>query len=85
MHYIEHLLRFYYNAWFPDYIILNVLRYRAQATPITQQKLVIVSNCQRLGHIVAVTGDGVNDSPVIILYIYCPHSQSDSLSSYTGF
>lgn len=46
-----------------DFILGHPQIVFARTSP--QQKLVIVENNQRLGHIVAVTGDGVNDSPAI--------------------
>lgn len=46
-----------------DFILNHRQIVFARTSP--QQKLIIVENCQRQGHIVAVTGDGVNDSPAI--------------------
>ena len=48
---LDHILRIHHEIVF------------ARTSP--QQKLLIVEGCQRLGHVVAVTGDGVNDSPAL--------------------
>merc|ERR1719356_1466826 len=53
---------------FTESDIDDVIKYHKEivfARTSPQQKLIIVEGCQRMGAIVAVTGDGVNDSPAL--------------------